>query len=140
MSNVHHLHYIPINCNVRVSDVVRGMKVDECDEVPSDSPLGLEGEYTFEYDYPLTQTARVKREIKPEISGFDLLLLGRSDYERIYQEEDDAVGPTPMIPGMFNRQRSSGPHGIWGHVIDDLFFEMIQIDTRNKIISFGMGS
>ena len=130
-----------IDCNVRVVEVTPSAKADRYTKIPSSDPLGLEGTFEFQYTYPLSKTAVFKHALTKDMSGLDLLLLGRADYERIYREEDGDVGaPTPMIPGMLNRQQSDGRWGIWGHVIDDLFFEGIEIDHCKSTISFGMGS
>jgi hypothetical protein len=54
-------------------------------------------------------------------------------YERIYREEDEAVGkPTPMITGMLNRDTSDGPYGIWGHVLSDLMLHTLNV-AGNKL-------
>ena len=130
-----------IDCNILVVEVEKGMKSHEHWELPSDKPLGLEGTFVFSYDYPLSITAYFRHDLTRDMTGMDLLVLGRADYERIYKEEDEDVGgPTPMIAGMLNRQRSNGTYGIWGHVIDDLFFEAIHVSDKQHTIRFGMGS
>src|SRR5271167_1014631 len=100
---------ISLDCNVRVVDFVKGMEIESngdytYPELPSNSALNLEGTFTFEYDYPLSKQAKFEHVLTPDMTGMDLLVLGRVDYERIYQEEDADMGyATPMIPGMMNR-------------------------------------
>lgn len=130
-----------IECDVRVIEIKRGMKLSEYGDLPKDKPLGLCGRFVFSYDYPLSKVATFEHNISKDMDGIDILLIGKKDYKRIYKEEDEDVAkPTPMIPGMLNRQTSNGRWGIWGHVIDDLFFESIEIDEKKKTISFGIGS
>lgn len=73
------------------------------------------------YEYPLTeQEIRIHKQEKP-FTRRQLVLLVCEDYKKIYQEEDLSI-PTPAgnIPGMYNRERSNGKYGIWGHHLDDL--------------------
>jgi hypothetical protein len=133
-----------LDCNVRVIEVderLACLKLPKYTRLASSEELFLIGPYKFSYTYPLSKTAVFDHVLTPDMNGLDLLVLARADYERIYREEDGDVGaPTPMIPGMLNRQQSDGRWGIWGHVIDDLFFEGIDIDHRKSAISFSMGS
>ena len=132
------------DCNYHVAsfcreDVGEDVGEEECYLV-DDSPLGLEGDYTFLYSYPLRSKAWFGHVITASTSAVDILLLAKADYETIYAAEDAAVGPTDNIPGMLNRQQSEGPYGIWGHCLSDLYFEEIDIDTEKKTISFCIGS
>jgi hypothetical protein len=74
------------------------------------------------YSYPLSvKTTRSFNADKPE--GFTRAHLARivcDGYKQIYQEEENAVGDPGNIHGMFNRKKSHGPYGIWGHNISDL--------------------
>lgn len=105
-------------------------------------PLELPpGPYIFEYSYPMSRGATKLHHLDGEVTAFDILDFAAQDYKLIYLEEDRVVGkPTDMIPGMLNRDRSNGPYGIWGHVIQDLWFERINIDVENKNINFNIGS
>lgn len=137
------LYHLPqnISCNVAVHEVEHGMVLKSYDRIPSKDPLGLSGEFAFVYYYPLSHEPHIKHVLTPDMSAFDLLIIGRAHYEQIYREEDEDVGhATGMIDGMLNRQESGGRHGIWGHVLEDLFFEAVNIDRDKRIISFGMGS
>lgn len=53
-----------------------------------------------------------------------------SDYQTIYEIEDNEANPNdyiPTSPGMINRGKSFGPFGIWGHVLGDLVLEGLEI-------------
>ena len=42
-------------------------------------------------------------------------------YQQIYAEEErSSAEPAGLIPGLFNRTRTEGTYGIWGHGLGDL--------------------
>ena len=128
-----------INCCTHLVGFSKDMEAEEYDTLPDNKPLGLVGTFKFEYDYPLNTKAVFEHQLTAETTALDILEMGQADYKRIYREEDEDVGaPTGNIPGMLNRQISSGRYGIWGHSIGDLFFEGIKIS--GNVISFEMGS
>lgn len=129
-----------IDCNHHVASFSREQEgIGKRDKL-TERPLGLEGNYTFVYTYPLSTAARFNHPLISSVGSIDILLRAKADYERIYAEEEAAVGETPNIPGMLNRDRSCGPYGIWGHCLSDLYFEQIEINTEKKIITFCIGS
>jgi hypothetical protein len=130
-----------LNCNVHAASFIKGDEREEYDDVSELlHPLHLNGEYTFRYRYPLRRAATFNHVLTPEMTGEDLLVLGRIDYEEIYRQEEATAGDPGYIPGMLNRQSSEGPYGIWGHDFSDLYFESVEIMPETKMISFGMGS
>ena len=91
------------------------------------------------FDYPLSQPST--RQFFNE-GGWTLYDFYRAVYEgyvKIYAEEEGAAGDPGLIPGMLNRARSEGPHGIWGHGIEDLFLEGYQ-EVAPGEFKLGMGS
>lgn len=73
--------------------------------------------------YPLANIAIIKFTCRQPVTYGMLLYLYTVAYKLVYKIEDYDVGhPTNHIPGMFNRQRSSGRFGIWGHDIEDLVY------------------
>lgn len=129
-----------IDCNISVCGFDRNIAAGPYDHLPSDTPLGLDGIYTFVYDYPLSKRARFDHPLVPSVSALDILTIAKADYKFIYAAEDaDVGGPTDDIPGTMNRSSSDGRYGIWGHCLGDLFFEGIKIDEHN-VIEFIMGS
>lgn len=130
-----------IDCNIHAASFVKGDEHEEYDNTEALLPaVGISGEFTFVYDYPLSRVANFKHKLTPEMTGEDILMLARLDYEKIYKDEEEAVGNPGNIPGMLNRATSKGPYGIWGHDFSDLFFEGIDIDTTQMRIEFSMGS
>jgi hypothetical protein len=129
-----------IRCNSHAQSFTREEALADKHYPMTDAHLGLEGEYTFVYTYPLSITARIQHPLVGSVSAIDVLLIAQKDYEYIYAAEEKADGNPGHIPGMLNRQASEGPYGIWGHDFSDLYFENINIDNVKKVISFGMGS
>lgn len=78
---------------------------------------------TIEFSYPLGQPT-VREFFKPGgFTAYDFYRAVYEGYVKIYAEEEAATGDPGMIPGMLNRAASNGPHGIWGHGLEDLFLE-----------------
>lgn len=78
---------------------------------------------TIDFDYPLDHTVTLAFENAGGFTALDFLRCVHEGYSQIYQEEEAAVGDPGVIPGMYNRGVSTGPHGIWGHYMEDLWFE-----------------
>jgi hypothetical protein len=92
-------------------------------------------------DYPLSTPDVVEVE-KADTVG-ELLWDLAQGYKRIYDEED-ATCKTEVVPvgercGLQNRNKTDGIHGIWGHDIEDLYFEKIEL-LEHGGIGLCMGS
>ncbi len=130
-----------LNCNIHAASFAKGAERDEYEVMEGmDVPLALTGTFTFHYTYPLSTPASFRHELTPEMTGEDLLVLARADYERIYSEEEEDAGNPGHISGMLNRSSSAGRYGIWGHDFSDLYFEGVSVDLKHVNIAFGMGS
>ncbi len=128
------------SCNCHVSSFSVNQPPDDCSPV-STKPLGIAAAtYTFIYDYPLTHAARFPHALDPTSTLVDVLLLARADYEAIYAAEEKEVGNPGNVNGMLNRAATNGPYGIWGHHLDDLYFEGVDFDPVKKVVRFDMGS
>ena len=87
-------------------------------------------EIEITFDYPLARGHEVTLKFQNK-GGFTrraFLCAVRDGYQQIYREEHEAVygnpeAEAPCINGTANRCRTEGPHGIWGHGINDLYFE-----------------
>jgi len=81
------------------------------------------------YDYPL-RTPTTREFISDDKKGFTRIELVRKlckEYRNIYDEEEAEVrNPGMMSSPMFNRAESHGPHGIWGHDLEDLVLMRIK--------------
>jgi len=75
---------------------------------------------TIVFDYPLKKEFEFKFTNPNGFSRLDLINAISTKYKQIYDEENNSVGDPGYIEGMFNRNKSNGPYGIWGHYITDL--------------------
>ena len=94
---------------------------------------------TIKFDYPLERPAL--KNFSNE-NGFTLAELLRSIYKgyaEIYKEEE-VFEKAKMIKNSYNRNKTNGPWGIWGHVIGDLYVEAVYYDAKKKLITLSMGS
>lgn len=98
-------------------------------------------------DYPLSHVARVP-VTAPSRRGFTRGAIHRAiaeAYRRVYEEEE-ATASRPAeegVGGVINRTETDGAHGIWGHVMSDLFLEGVGVyraDDGTVYIEPGMGS
>lgn len=56
-------------------------------------------------------------------------------YKKIYSEEVEDSGPPLYHPTEPRRIESTGRHGLWGHDLEDLWLNWIEVDNvKNKII------
>lgn len=108
--------YYKLNDNLELEDWMKSNKSSNPDEKLSVTEL-----YCI-INYPLSHSAYVKFDVLDLTTGIALHAYTNA-YQRVYDIEDSDVGaPTPNIPGMFNRARSNGRFGIWGHHITDLVY------------------
>jgi len=78
--------------------------------------------------YPVSKTGIFEFTLDPTVKLTNLVVTYAYTiaYKLMYDLEDFSVQhPTGEIPGMLNRQRSTGPFGIWGHHIGDLVYNGI---------------
>lgn len=137
-----------IRCNLHVEsfgqDAVAELRANEefNDAGALEAGLALStGEYVFKYSYPLANEAQFKHTLDGKSNVMDVLKLAAADYTKIYEEENASSAiPEGYIPGMYNRVSTNGKHGIWGHVLGDLFFEGVEIDEEKRTVEFIMGS
>lgn len=108
---------------------------------PENEVVITDTEIYIKYSYPLSKS-HIHKHITKNPNGFtrkELYEQIAAHYHTIYAEEDAAVGPTSNIPGMFNRDTSNGPHGIWGHHIGDLILTDIAMGD-NDVYELGISS
>jgi hypothetical protein len=90
---------------------------------------------SIRFGYPMTNQVWFEFESEAGFGLIDLLRCIHDGYVRIYAAEKDPG----TLPNMYNRARSTGPYGIWGHVVDDLCVEQIREISPEKY-KLGIGS
>lgn len=109
----------------------------------------FEDDITINFDYPLSNPVKEDFQSDDGFTRHDLWQAIHDGYTKIYDEEDEAVGdpgtigenspPNSSAFNMINRSTSQGPHGIWGHYIDDLYIEGV-VENAMKEYDLTMGS
>lgn len=92
------------------------------------------------FDYPLSQEVILEFKNKGGFSRLDLFRCIHEGYSRIYAEEEAESGDPGNVPGLMNRERSEGPHGIWGHRMSELFLEVLVYSPAEKTLTMYIGS
>lgn len=112
-------------------DIARMVDPDEC--------VIAEPVFKFMVEYPI-ENPHVETVTNAE--GYTRAEVARaisSTYHRLYHEEDGGVDPG-TIPGMYNRGRTNGPHGIWGHYIGDLQLYGVSYNSERGLWELGVDS
>ena len=92
-------------------------------------------------DYPLTNAAKVTLSVT-DPKGFTRLALFTqivAAYKKIYKEENQGSKDPEPTGNLYNRPRTNGKYGIWGHVMEDLFLEGADVSKTGKVKLY-MGS
>lgn len=74
--------------------------------------------------YPVRTKAMFRVVFRPDAGQLNIAMLHiahATAYKLMYALEDGDT-EAELIPGMFNRQFTQGPYGIWGHCIEDLIY------------------
>lgn len=113
-------------------------EVEDCP--PNEVILPANKEYTLIIDYPVSVPYKVKFKTKSKgITRLQFADLVCREYHKMYKEEDKTSGGDPgHIAGMYNRERSEGKYGIWGHDIGDLV--LVNAEVKGRTISLGVDS
>lgn len=87
--------------------------------------------------YPLSVIVEIEVKEVETVGG--LLWLIAKAYREIYKEEEDAYKKQVKRPtNSLNREKSNGKYGIWGHFLEELIFEGVEIHDNGTIhISIG---
>ena len=90
--------------------------------------------------YPLSVDVSITLEKK---GGFTRLEVFKSIYEaykRIYEEEEKSVGDPGSYDNLYNRKKSEGKYGIWGHYLGDLVIESVTYNQKERELDMFIGS
>lgn len=83
---------------------------------------------TIVISYPLKNSVIFETKV-PLKDSYDLMKFFCSSYNITYELEEKTSENSPdLIPGMYNRNTTSGIFGIWGHEIGDLVLEGMVFD------------
>jgi len=109
--------------------------------LPDEIILESNKTYTLQIDYPLSTL--FTHEFNTSEKGMtraEFIKMVVDAYHFIYDVEDDTVGhKTGNISRMYNREKSSGKYGIWGHHLEDLVLHTL-IFEDNEVIKIGVDS
>lgn len=95
---------------------------------------------SIEFRYPLSVKVFFDYERKGGFRRLDLFKCIYEGYKKIYEEEEQEVGDPGTYERLYNRRRSFGTYGIWGHYLGELYIEGISYDPDTKKVSLFIGS
>lgn len=100
----------------------------------------LEDKISINFRYPLSVQVAFEFENKGGFTRMDLFRCIYEGYKKIYDEEKAEVGDPGTYDRLYNRRKSEGKYGIWGHYLDDLWVEGILYNPKEKSIDLQIGS
>lgn len=95
---------------------------------------------TMNITYPLSVEVNRTLEKKGGFTRMDIFKNIYEAYKQIYEEEEKGVGDPGRYDNLYNRRKSEGKYGIWGHYISDLLIESVSYDQKEKILYMFIGS
>lgn len=97
--------------------------VEDADDIYiKESDCKIQFSYPLALDRPVIFQCVTKNNA-PITKGIFIQIV-RMIYAQIYEIEEKTTTIEPdLVPNMLNRNKTNGQYGIWGHGIEDLFFE-----------------
>ena len=87
---------------------------------------------TIVISYPLENSVIFETKV-PLKDSYELMKFFCTSYNMVYELEEKTSDISPgLIPGMYNRNTTSGIFGIWGHEIGDLVLEGMIFDKLDN--------
>ena len=90
--------------------------------------------------YPLSVEINLTLEKKGGFTRLDVFKNIYEAYKQIYEEEEKSVGDPGTYDSLYNRKKSEGKSGIWGHYLDDLVIESVSYNPKEKELYMFIGS
>ena len=97
-------------------------------------------EITMVITYPLSVEFRLTLEKKGGFTRLDLFKSIYEAYKWIYEEEEKDAGDPGTYDNLYNRKKSEGKYGIWGHYIGDLVIESVTYNREKRELYMFIGS
>ena len=97
-------------------------------------------EITMVITYPLSVEFRLTLEKKGGFTRLDLFKSIYEAYKQIYEEEEKDAGDPGTYDNLYNRKKSEGKYGIWGHYIGDLVIESVTYNREKRELYMFIGS
>jgi hypothetical protein len=94
----------------------------------------------IEFKYPLSKEVLIRYQKQGGFTKRDILKFVGEGYKKIYEEEEASAGDPGTYDNLYNRRRSHGKYGIWGHHIEDLVVENLRYNPATKILQLFVGS
>jgi hypothetical protein len=116
-------------------DAIEDFVDDMIECIPNEIILEPNTEYKLTIDYPLTTKYVEKiKTLDVAMNRLDFVTLVCNRYKQIYDiEKTTSKTKEGCIPGMYNRMKTNGMYGIWGHMLGDLTLHTLDIDDHNNL-------
>jgi len=95
---------------------------------------------TMTITYPLSVEINHTLEKKGGFTRLDVFKSIYKAYKQIYEEEEKNAGDPGTYDKLYNRKKSEGKYGIWGHYLDDLVIESVSYNPKEKELYMFIGS
>ena len=94
---------------------------------------------TMTITYPLSIEVSLPLEKKGGFTRLDIFKNIYEVYKQIYEEEEKSGGDPGSYDNLYNRKKSEGKYGIWGHYLDDLIIESVIYNQKEKELDMFIG-
>ena len=82
--------------------------------------------------YPLSVEVNLTLEKKGGFTRLDVFKSIYEAYKQIYEEEEKSIGDPGMYDNLYNRKKSEGKYGIWGHYLGELVTKSVTYNLKEK--------